>query len=148
MARRSSPTAPGRGIVSEPRPGSSRAGAAATSAPIVAATRGRGIRSTLTAKSQTTLPRGVRDALHVGPGDELEYEIRGNEAIVRRAQPTDPQADDPVLLGFLDFLERDLVEHPQHARPLPAALLKRMRAVAAAAGRVGRDDVIHGAVAL
>lgn len=106
-----------------------------------------GIRSTLTTKSQTTVPRGVRDALHVGPGDQLEYEIRGDQALIRRARPADA-TEDPVLLGFLDLLERDLARHPEHGRPLPAALLGRMRAIAEATARISRDEVIDGAVAL
>jgi len=107
-----------------------------------------GIRSTLTTKSQTTLPRGVRDALHVGPGDELVYEIQGEVATIRRAPVTGDDNEDPVLLGFLDLLERDLAQHPGRARALPAALLTRMRRLAEAAGAVGRDEPIDGTVVL
>lgn len=37
------------------------------------------IQSTLTAKAQTTLPRPVRDALQVGPGDRLRYIISDDD---------------------------------------------------------------------
>lgn len=102
----------------------------------------------LTTKSQTTLPRGVRDALHVGPGDELLYEIQGNRATIRRAPLSGSDNEDPVLLGFLDLLERDLAQHPGSARALPAALLARMQRLAEAAGVVDPDERIDGAVAL
>lgn len=108
----------------------------------------RGIRSTLTRKSQTTVPRGVRNALHIGPGDELLYEIRGDEAVIRRAVPMDTAAEDPVLLGFLDLLERDLAAHPGRVQSLPASLLRRMREVAAATGLLKHDDRIDGPVAI
>ena len=102
----------------------------------------------LTTKSQTTLPRGVRDALHVGPGDELEYEIQGEVAMIRRAQPAASADMDPVLLGFLDMLERDLAQHPGRVQALPTALLSRMRRVVDAVGAVDPDQPIDGAVAL
>lgn len=128
------------------RPGAARTAAGSAALVVAEPDIGRpvGIRSTLTKKSQTTVPRGVRHALHVGPGDELEYEIRGDQALLRRADAT----EDPVLLAFLDLLERDLACHPEHARPLPAALLGRMRAIAEATARISRDEVIDGAVAL
>ncbi len=107
-----------------------------------------GIRSMITSKSQTTVPRGVRDALRVGPGDELEYEIQGDVATIRRAQPEASVDTDPVLLGFLDMIERDLANHPERAQPWTTALLKRMQRVVNAVGSIDPDQPIDGAVAL
>ena len=42
------------------------------------------ITSRITAKSQTTVPRAVRTALGVGPGDELLFEIDDGEVRLRR----------------------------------------------------------------
>jgi len=39
----------------------------------------------ITAKSQTTIPRAVRAALGVGPGDVIGYEIDGDRVVLRRA---------------------------------------------------------------
>jgi antitoxin PrlF len=39
----------------------------------------------ITAKAQTTIPRAVRLALGVGPGDEVAYEIDGDRVVMRRA---------------------------------------------------------------
>lgn len=36
--------------------------------------------STITSKGQTTVPKEVRDALDVGPGDRLSWEVRGGKA--------------------------------------------------------------------
>ena len=41
--------------------------------------------STVTAKGQTTLPKAVRDALHVAPGQRIVYEIEGDVVRIRSA---------------------------------------------------------------
>ena len=43
------------------------------------------ITSKLTTKAQTTLPRAVRSALGVGPGDDLAYTIEGDVVTLSRA---------------------------------------------------------------
>lgn len=44
----------------------------------------------ITAKGQTTIPREVRESLHVAPGDMIAWEIAADgTATVRRAQPLD-----------------------------------------------------------
>jgi bifunctional DNA-binding transcriptional regulator/antitoxin component of YhaV-PrlF toxin-antitoxin module len=47
--------------------------------------------SKITAKGQTTVPRLVRDLLHVGASDYLVWEQRGDAIVVRPGtiQPTD-----------------------------------------------------------
>ena len=47
------------------------------------------ITSKVTSKGQVTIPKEVREALHVHPGDELAYEIQGTTVLVRRVQPFD-----------------------------------------------------------
>jgi len=59
------------------------------------------IRSRLTTKSQTTIPRPVRAALNLGPGDEVSYEIDGAQVILRKAEG--PPGEDP----FATFREWD-----------------------------------------
>ena len=57
----------------------------------------------ITSKGQTTIPREVRDALHVVPGDLITWEISADgTAVVRRAQPLD--------LDYLRSLEGTLSE--------------------------------------
>jgi antitoxin PrlF len=43
----------------------------------------------LSSKSQTVLPKPVRDKLGVGPGDLVEFEIREGDVLIRRAAKTD-----------------------------------------------------------
>jgi len=44
----------------------------------------------VTAKGQTTIPKAVREALGIGPGDLIVWELSPDgKAVVRRAQPWD-----------------------------------------------------------
>ena len=36
----------------------------------------------LTTKSQVTVPKAVRLALHVGPGEEIDYKVQANGTVV------------------------------------------------------------------
>lgn len=44
--------------------------------------------STITSKGQTTLPRAVREALKVGAGDRVVYDIVGETVRIRSARAT------------------------------------------------------------
>jgi antitoxin PrlF len=41
--------------------------------------------SKLTSKARTTIPRPIRDALHLRPGDKLVYEIEKQSVILTKA---------------------------------------------------------------
>jgi antitoxin PrlF len=43
--------------------------------------------STITSKGQTTVPKEVRDALDVGPGDKLTWEVRGGRVAITTERP-------------------------------------------------------------
>src|SRR3954447_8076186 len=102
--------------------------------------------SKVTSRSQTTLPNGVRKALGLKPGeDALEWEIRGDEAVARRAASHDD--DDPALIPFLEFLERDIAAHPERLQEMPESLYQRLLAVTAGMN-VDPDEPIEGPVAL
>lgn len=52
----------------------------------------------ITAKAQTTIPRAIRLALGIRPGDEIAYEIEGDRVIMRRV-------GDPFDRPFAAFSE-------------------------------------------
>ena len=52
------------------------------------------ILSKLTSKAQTTIPQSVRRALQLKPGDELEYQIAGDQVILTKAHGG-KKTDDP-----------------------------------------------------
>lgn len=55
----------------------------------------------ITAKAQTTIPRAVRLALGLKPGDEVVWEIDGDQVIVSRAR----KSSDPFVGNFDAFSE-------------------------------------------
>lgn len=60
------------------------------------------IRSKLTAKGQTTIPRAVRKALHLKEGDVLEFELDKDGARITKVAPED--------LAYLRLLDDNLAE--------------------------------------
>jgi antitoxin PrlF len=59
------------------------------------------IKSKLTRKSQTTIPKPVRDALDLEPGDEVAYRVEGDQVILSKARRN------PVEDPFATFHEWD-----------------------------------------
>ena len=45
------------------------------------------IESAITSKGQTTLPKAVREALAVQPGDRVRYIVQGDEVRIRKVKP-------------------------------------------------------------
>ena len=75
--------------------------------------------STLTDRYQTTVPAPVRRALKLKRRDRIHHTIRPDgEVVLTRAR--DESSQDPVMVSFLTFLERDLQEHPENIRPVTA----------------------------
>ena len=103
------------------------------------------IASKITARSQTTLPPGVRKVLGVGPGDRLGYVIEGFD--VRLVNLEEHAHADPTLAPFLALLSRDIAEHPERLRGFPRELVTRMRRLTAKI-RIDHDAPLDGAVAL
>jgi antitoxin PrlF len=95
------------------------------------------LESTLTDRYQTTVPETVRRVLNLGKRDKIRYSIRpGGEVVLTRAVPDEQDEDDPVLGLFLDFLARDIAQHPERLRPLDPAL---MRSIDALVGHIEVD---------
>jgi antitoxin PrlF len=81
--------------------------------------------STLTDRYQTTIPEQIRDALHLGKRDKIEYVVEGNgKVMISRADQ-----DDPVLDKFLIFLANDIENHPKHVKPINANLYSRAKSL-------------------
>ncbi len=63
--------------------------------------------SKLTKKFQTTIPRTVRNKLGLNSGDRVHFELRGNEAVLRKETPLD--------IAFLQSVEGQLGEWQSEA---------------------------------
>lgn len=86
------------------------------------------VESTLTDRYQTTVPEMVRRALRLGKRDKIHYTIRPNgEVLLTRAATAED--DDPVLGPFLDFLARDLANHPERLRVVDAGFAQRLQSL-------------------
>ena len=55
------------------------------------------IESTLTSKAQTTVPKAVRAALGVGPGDRIRYVISGDDVRILAVRSVEE------LFGSIDY---------------------------------------------
>lgn len=75
--------------------------------------------SRLTERSQTTIPAVIRDALHLKPGEYINYTLlAGGKVIMSR---NEDEQDDPVVSQFLNFLENDMMKNPQNIHQVPTA---------------------------
>jgi AbrB family looped-hinge helix DNA binding protein len=67
--------------------------------------------STITSKRQTTVPKEVCEALDVGPGDKITWEVRGGRVAVTTERPALYQWE-----GFIKHGEPDAVKAVAAAR--------------------------------
>ncbi|HBK37749.1 MAG TPA: regulator, partial [Halomonas sp.] len=59
-------------------------------------------------------------ALKLKRRDRIHYTVRPDgEVVLTRA--SDEAKPDPVMVNFLNFLERDLLAHPENIRPVTAS---------------------------
>ena len=98
--------------------------------------------ATLTSKGQITLPKSIRQALGVGTGSKVAFDLREGEVVVTRALANH---EDPAIGAFLGLLEADI----RAGRNVQALPLNLARAVLANTGHaVDLDHDIEGEVAL
>jgi antitoxin PrlF len=62
----------------------------------------------------------------LGKRDRIRYLVQDNGSVV--LQRADDEGD-PVLGTFLNFLAKDIAEHPQRVRTIDTGLAKRMRSL-------------------
>ena len=66
------------------------------------------LESRITSKGQTTLPKAVREALGVGPGDRVRYFVQDGEVRIRAVRPIQhlygvlARHGPPVTLGDME----------------------------------------------
>lgn len=81
--------------------------------------------ATVTEKGQTTVPKSVRDALGLSHGDRIIFSIDENRRVSIERHEED--AVDPVIEGFLEFLAKDMRDHPEKSiAEIPDALRSRI----------------------
>ena len=70
----------------------------------------------MSSKGQITIPKKVRDALGIEPGDQIHFEVRGQELVGRKQKP---QVDWTQFIGALAD-GRNTAEIMQEIRPVRA----------------------------
>lgn len=105
------------------------------------------IQSTVTARSQTTIPTGVRKALGIEPGDKVGYVIKGATAVMTRLDQDESDGGDPKLAAFVALLARDIEARPGRLKVIPRTLVARIRRLTAGVD-VDLDEAIEGKVDL
>lgn len=90
------------------------------------------LESTLTDRFQTTIPGGVRKAMHLKKREKIRYTLQPDGSVV--LSRADVEAD-PVLDGFLEFLAKDMQQHPARIQPISQNLVSRIHEL------VGDNDV-------
>ncbi len=99
--------------------------------------------ATITSKGQITLPKPIRQALGVGAGGKVDFELReGGEVVVTRAEA---EHEDPAIGSFLELLARD-IQAGRYVRDLPEDLARAMLEHAGHSAKL--DEEIDGEVAL
>ncbi|MFM8927690.1 MAG: type II toxin-antitoxin system PrlF family antitoxin, partial [Rhodoluna sp.] len=72
--------------------------------------------SSLTDRYQTTVPARIRKLLGLTKRDKLQWIIDDSGTIIlRKAQL---EESDPIFDSWLDFIEKDIFEHPERLVPL------------------------------
>jgi len=78
---------------------------------------------------------------YIGPGKFLV-------SVVEKPKKQKPEEwVDPVISACLAFLERDMLEHPEHVRPIPRHEIARMKRLTRGV-KVSDDDVIPDDITL
>jgi antitoxin PrlF len=71
------------------------------------------LESSLTDRYQTTVPARVRKLLGLNKRDKLEWIMDESGGIRVGKKPPETEHADPVFDQWLDFLEKDMLEHPE-----------------------------------
>ena len=98
--------------------------------------------ATVTSKGQITLPKPIRQALGIGVGGKVAFDLRGSDVVVSRAEE---EHEDPAIGAFLVLLERD-IKSGKHLSSMPDDLAQGM--LANLHHSIDLDEEIIGEVAL
>jgi len=71
-------------------------------------------------KGQITIPKNVRDSLGIEAGDSLEFEVRGNECVLRKKPLANSGIAWDRVYGVVDFDGQTTDQIMSNLRPVRA----------------------------
>jgi antitoxin PrlF len=86
---------------------------------------------TLTDKYQNTVPAGVRRLLGLKKRDKIAYVVRDGQVVVEKVVDASEENEDPAVLAFLNFLEKDMIKHPESLSAFGGHLVDEAEALVA-----------------
>jgi antitoxin PrlF len=94
--------------------------------------------STLTNRYQTTIPEPIRKVLALHKRDKISYDILSDgQVLLSRGNKETP---DPILNSFLDFLEQDMMAHPEHIQAVSQQLLNETEILTSNMPEINLDE--------
>ena len=87
------------------------------------------VESTLTRKYQKTIPYPVRQTLGLKKGSKISYHIQADGNVIISCQDDNQDELDPILEKFLDFLEGDMLKHPEQIKPITSSTVNKIRSI-------------------
>ena len=85
--------------------------------------------SKVTRRFQTTIPAAIRKALNLTENDRIQYKVLPDGQVVISRQLE--EHSDPVINAFLDFVEADMLNHPENLQPLTLAMREKINVLTA-----------------
>jgi antitoxin PrlF len=81
------------------------------------------IESSLTDRYQTTVPARIRKLLGLNKRDKLEWILDESGGVrISKRNPETLEHGDPTVDAWLDFLAKDMANHPERLVPLTAEM--------------------------
>lgn len=74
----------------------------------------------MSSKGQITIPKKVRDALGIEPGDQILFEVRGQECFMRKGEKSASGIDWDRVYGSVDLGGRTTDDIMRELRPVRA----------------------------
>ncbi|HHT0209687.1 TPA: type II toxin-antitoxin system PrlF family antitoxin [Raoultella planticola] len=81
------------------------------------------------ALTDSEIPAVIRDALHLKPGEYINYTLLAGGKVIMSRQ--EGKQNDPVVSKFLDFIEDDMKKNPQNIAPVPVVFWEGIKALTA-----------------
>ena len=85
------------------------------------------IEAAVTERGQTTIPAAIRKLLRVDRRSSVVFRVTEDGDVMLTAKPDPADTLDPVVAGFLAFLEADMAKNPGRLRSVTTDWLRALQ---------------------